>query len=70
MSILGNIISAIFGSASLHAGIAPGPAAADINSSFGARKQVAQELHYSGDTNDSSSMNVWLHKQVMQKLAL
>ncbi|MGA7450773.1 MAG: DUF3597 family protein, partial [Rhodoplanes sp.] len=27
------------------------------------------ELHYTGDTNDSAAMNVWLHKQVMQKLA-
>src|SRR6476661_5238647 len=30
---------------------------------------LASELHYSGDTNDSASMNIWLHKQVMQKLA-
>ena len=30
---------------------------------------AAQELGYSGDTNDSASMNVWLHKQVMAKLA-
>jgi len=34
-----------------------------------ARKELAQELHYSGDMNDSATMNVWLHKQVMQKLA-
>jgi len=31
--------------------------------------ELARELHYSGDTNDSASMNIWLHKQVMQKLA-
>ncbi len=41
----------------------------NLDSSLGARKQLAQELHYSGDTNDSASMNVYLHKQVMQKLA-
>jgi hypothetical protein len=41
----------------------------DLDSSLNARKELAQELHYSGDTNDSATMNVWLHKQVMQKLA-
>lgn len=41
----------------------------DLDSSLGARKTLAQELHYSGDTNDSARMNVWLHKQVMVKLA-
>jgi Domain of unknown function (DUF3597) len=40
-----------------------------LDSSLAARKQLAQELHYTGDLNDSASMNVWLHKQVMQKLA-
>ena len=41
----------------------------DLDSSLAARKELAGELHYSGDTNDSATMNVWLHKQVMQKLA-
>ena len=41
----------------------------DLDSSLSARKELAQELHYSGDMNDSAAMNVWLHKQVMQKLA-
>lgn len=41
----------------------------DLDSSQTARKELAKELHYSGDTNDSAAMNVWLHKQVMQKLA-
>lgn len=41
----------------------------NLDSSLSARKELAKELHYSGDTNDSASMNVWLHKQVMQKLA-
>ena len=40
-----------------------------LDSSLAARKQLAEELHYSGDTNDSASMNIWLHKQVMTKLA-
>jgi|SRR5215475_9235234 len=40
-----------------------------LDSSFAARKQLARELGYTGDPNDSAAMNVWLHKQVMQKLA-
>ena len=40
-----------------------------MDSSLGARKQLATELHYNGDMNDSASMNVWLHKQVLVKLA-
>ena len=43
--------------------------ALDIDSSLSARKQLAKELGYTGDTNDSASMNIWLHKQVMTKLA-
>jgi hypothetical protein len=41
----------------------------DLDSGLGPRKQLAKELGYTGDTNDSATMNVWLHKQVMQKLA-
>jgi hypothetical protein len=41
----------------------------DLDSSLQARKELAQELHYSGDTNDSATMNIWLHRQVMTKLA-
>jgi hypothetical protein len=41
----------------------------NLDSSLTARKELAKELHYTGDTNDSASMNIWLHKQVMQKLA-
>lgn len=40
-----------------------------LDSSLTARKQLAQELGYKGDMNDSASMNIWLHQQVMQKLA-
>jgi hypothetical protein len=43
--------------------------ALDIDSSLGARKDLAKELGYTGDSNDSASMNIWLHKQVMTKLA-
>ena len=40
-----------------------------MDSSFTARKQLAAELHYNGDPNDSASMNIWLHKAVLTKLA-
>src|SRR6266513_3297084 len=43
--------------------------ALDIDSSLGARKELAKELGYTGNTSDSASMNIWLHKQVMAKLA-
>jgi hypothetical protein len=43
--------------------------ALDIDSSLSARKELAHELGFTGDTNDSASMNIWLHKQVMSKLA-
>jgi hypothetical protein len=43
--------------------------ALDIDSSLTARKELAHEIGYTGDTNDSASMNIWLHKQVMAKLA-
>ncbi|MES2025683.1 MAG: DUF3597 domain-containing protein [Pseudomonadota bacterium] len=41
----------------------------DMDSSLTARKTLAQELNYTGDTNDSASMNIWLHKQVMIKVS-
>jgi hypothetical protein len=40
-----------------------------MDSGLTARKELAKELQYSGDTNDSAAMNVWLHKQIMRKLA-
>ncbi|MDR5738696.1 MULTISPECIES: DUF3597 domain-containing protein [unclassified Caballeronia] len=40
-----------------------------VDSSLDHRKQLATELHYSGDMNDSASMNIWLHKQLMRALA-
>ena len=41
--------------------------ALDIDSSFAARKELARELGYTGDSNDSATMNIWLHKQVMTR---
>ncbi|MGB6177272.1 MAG: DUF3597 domain-containing protein [Methylocella sp.] len=40
-----------------------------LDSSLTARKQLASELNYAGDTSDSASMNIWLHKQMMAKIA-
>jgi hypothetical protein len=40
-----------------------------LDSSHTARIELANELHYTGDVHDSAAMNIWLHKQVMQKLA-
>jgi 3-oxoacyl-ACP reductase-like protein len=40
-----------------------------LDSSLAARKQLAQELGYTGALDGSAEMNVWLHKQVMTKLA-
>jgi Domain of unknown function (DUF3597) len=41
----------------------------DLDSSLKARQALAKELNYTGDMNDSAKMNIWLHKQVMNKLA-
>ena len=38
-----------------------------MDSSLAARKELAAELHYTGDTADSAKMNIWLHKQVLQE---
>ena len=40
-----------------------------LDSSLKNRQELAKELGYKGDMNDSASMNIWLHKQVMTKLA-
>ena len=40
-----------------------------LDSGLDARKELAKELGYTADTSDSAAMNIWLHKQVMQKLA-
>ena len=41
----------------------------NLDSSLTARKELANELNYAGNTQDSAAMNIWLHKQVMIKLA-
>jgi hypothetical protein len=41
----------------------------DLDSSLKSRRELAKELGYTGDAQDSAKMNVWLHKQVMTKLA-
>jgi Domain of unknown function (DUF3597) len=40
----------------------------DLDSSFANRVTLAKELGFTGDTNDSATMNIWLHKQVMESL--
>ena len=40
-----------------------------MESSLAERKELATELHYTGDMHDSASMNIWLHKALMKKLA-
>jgi hypothetical protein len=43
--------------------------ALDLDSSLSARKELADELGYTGDTSDSATMNIWLHKAVIKKLS-
>ncbi len=40
-----------------------------MDSSLAARKELATDLHYTGDMSDSASMNMWLHKEVLKKLS-
>ncbi|WP_455286692.1 DUF3597 domain-containing protein [Cupriavidus necator] len=40
-----------------------------IDSSLEHRKELARELQYTGDMNDSAAMNTWLHKRLMEELA-
>ena len=40
-----------------------------MDSSLPARRQLATELHYSGDQSDTAAMNIWLHKEVLRKLS-
>ena len=41
----------------------------DIDSSLDNRKQLAEELGYTGERDGSAEMNIWLHKEVMRRLA-
>lgn len=40
-----------------------------MDSSLSARKELATDLNYTGNQSDSASMNIWLHKEVLKKLA-
>jgi hypothetical protein len=40
-----------------------------MDSSLAARKELATELDYPGDKSDSAAMNIWLHKEVIKKIA-
>jgi 3-oxoacyl-ACP reductase-like protein len=40
-----------------------------MESSLTERKELADELGYTGDKGDSAAMNIWLHKQVIRKLS-
>ena len=40
-----------------------------MDSSLAQRKELAKELGYTGNTADTASMNIWLHQQVLRKLA-
>ncbi|MDR1837459.1 MAG: DUF3597 domain-containing protein [Treponema sp.] len=43
--------------------------ALDIDSSFAARKELADELKYNGAYSGTAEQNIWLHKTVMQMIA-
>ncbi len=40
-----------------------------MDSSLSDRKELADDLHYTGDKSDSAAMNIWLHQAVMKELA-
>jgi len=40
-----------------------------MDNSLAERRELAHELGYTGDTKDTATMNIWLHKQVLRKLA-
>lgn len=40
-----------------------------MDSGLASRQELAKDLKYTGDINDSAAMNIWLHKEVMKKLA-
>ena len=39
-----------------------------LESSLAERRELADELGYTGDKSDTAAMNIWLHKQVIQKI--
>ena len=40
-----------------------------LDSNLENRKELAEELGYTGDKDGSAEMNIWLHKEVMRQLA-
>ena len=40
-----------------------------LDSNLDSRKELADELGYTGDKDGSAEMNIWLHKEVMRQLA-
>ena len=40
-----------------------------MESSLAERRELADELGYTGDTSDTARMNMWLHKEVMRRMA-
>jgi hypothetical protein len=40
----------------------------NLDSSLAARRELATELHYSGDEHDTAAMNIWLHREVIAEL--
>lgn len=40
-----------------------------MDSTLQERRELADELGYTGDKNDTAAMNMWLHKQVMKRMA-
>jgi hypothetical protein len=41
----------------------------DMESSLAERRELADELGFTGDKSDTATMNIWLHKQVLRKFA-
>ena len=40
-----------------------------MDNSLAERRELAKELGYTGDTKDTATMNIWLHKQVLKQMA-
>jgi Domain of unknown function (DUF3597) len=40
----------------------------NLDNSLAARRELATELHYSGDEHDTAAMNIWLHREVIAEL--
>jgi hypothetical protein len=40
-----------------------------MDATLAERRELAGELHYTGYTQDTATMNMWLHKALMKKLA-